>query len=146
MIEEYLYDNPNTAMDNYYANTYRNLPTLASVFTVMIFSALFYMIIAWGYPFDWVMENGEEKVFNPPVEDKLYPCDKEQEGEQEVAGAMASRPVLLNVNSVYHVYPDGTQAVKNMSFQVREGYALHADMKDWNCDYSLLLYFKVPVL
>ena len=115
-------------MDNYYANTYRNLPTLASVFTVMIFSALFYMIIAWGYPFDWVMENGDEKVFNPPVEDKLYPCDKEQ--EQEGTGAMASRPVLLNVNSVYHVYPDGTQAVKNISFQVREGYALHADMKD----------------
>jgi ABC-type multidrug transport system ATPase subunit len=31
---------------------------------------------------------------------------------------------LLEVNSIYHVYPDGTKAVSNVSFTVKEGEVL----------------------
>jgi hypothetical protein len=59
------------------------------------------MIIAWGFPFDWLIMNYDEKQYVPPVEDRLYPCDSEELNNDD------SKPVLLSVNSLYHVYPDG---------------------------------------
>ncbi len=51
------------------------------------------------------------------AEDIPYPCDKE---EEDTAGAK----FLLKVNTMTQVYPDGTNAVKDMTFNVREGEVL----------------------
>jgi ABC-type uncharacterized transport system ATPase subunit len=66
-------------------------------------------------PFDWIIPKdftAFENLINDEVED-FYPLDSEAESNDN--------KVLLDVRNISHVYADGTHAVKNISFQIREG-------------------------
>ena len=52
-----------------------------------------------------------------------FPCDVEGEEEEEGQPAVGVSH-LLNVANLSHIYPDGTHAVKNISFKVKEGEVL----------------------
>jgi ABC-type multidrug transport system ATPase subunit len=104
-------------MDFTFVDHSKHLPDINSCCGVLIASALFYFFIAWGMPFDWIIpkENFAE-IFGRSDEVTVFPCDTEPINEDDTT--------LLKVNDVTHIYPDGTQAVKGMSFTVRVGEVL----------------------
>ena len=57
------------------------------------------------------------------ADDVEFPSDNE-EAECSLFFREGSKRVLLDVASLSHIYPDGTHAVKNISFKVREGEVL----------------------
>ena len=121
IIENFVYENQDTVVD--YDWTDRNKPSLSTVNSIQIGSIIFYMFISMGWPFRSFVAYlkstlSTTRVDNPEVIDKLFPCDV------EVVGSEDNRRVFLDVRGVCHTYPDGTNAVKNMSFQVHEGEVL----------------------
>jgi ABC-type multidrug transport system fused ATPase/permease subunit len=92
---------------------------------ILVLSAFVYFFLAMGMPFDWLIPKSEYSAIESLVASKAdevqFPCDHEtseelQPDEQE--------EILLNVNRLSHVYPDGTHAVKDISFAVKKGEVL----------------------
>lgn len=118
-IENYLYYNSGN-MDYSFVNQNKAYPDLASVLGVMVASGVFYFCLALLLPLDWLFEKkGNDALFTAAkTDDVRYPCDTEEESTQD------TRRSLLEVNNLSHIYPDGTHAVKDMNFAVREGEVL----------------------
>jgi hypothetical protein len=120
IIENFVYENQDTIVD--YNWTDRNKPSLSAVNSVQIGSIIFYMFISMCWPFRSLVSflksiTSTTKIDNSELIDKLFPCDVEED-------AVDNRRVFLDVREVCHTYPDGTNAVRNMSFQVHEGEVL----------------------
>jgi hypothetical protein len=127
VIESYLFAHGNP-MNWHYLNHNKNYPDLYEINVVILISALMYFLIVLSMPLDWVWklfslsdsnEPGNEK---PQQQDELtYPCDAEAE---DATDSNVSNSVLLNAESLTQIYPDGTHAVKDMSFRVKQGEVL----------------------
>ncbi|CAE7695305.1 abcA2, partial [Symbiodinium microadriaticum] len=127
-IETYIYHH-GSALNYDHVDDKKNLASLSSIVACLFFSACFYLFVCWGMPFDWIFTNKTAaEIFNRG-DDAVFPCDDMDDDDtdgQASSDATLGRfgEVLLNVNDVYHVYPDGTRAVKGISFKVREGEVL----------------------
>jgi hypothetical protein len=129
VIESYLFSHGNP-MNYHFINNNWNYPDLNNILTVLLVSALGYFLITLVSPLDWIWNyTGEVEYFLFPKpdyqainkqDDMHYPCDAEDEaGEEDLEGTR--NDVLLDVNALTQVYPDGTAAVKDMSFKVKQG-------------------------
>lgn len=118
-IENYLYYNDGN-MDYSFVNENKAYPSLASVLGITVVSGIFYILMTLIMPLDWLFERRTDtSLFAAAKMDEVkYPCDMEEEEGQD------QRNRLLQVNNLAHIYPDGTNAVKDMSFNVREGEVL----------------------
>lgn len=118
-IENYLYYNDGN-MDYYFENENKAYPNLASVLGVMVASGFFYLFVTLLMPLDWLFERRTDvSLFAAGKMDEVkYPCDTEEDDTTD------ARRRLLSVNNLAHIYPDGTNAVKDMTFHVREGEVL----------------------
>jgi hypothetical protein len=103
IIENFIYRFPDTRMDYQYQEIEK--PCLHDVHVVQIFSTLFYLLIAWAYPFDWFFSFWSSKISSSEQQtlESLFPSDIEDEPD--------NRKVFLDVRAVSHTYPDGTAAV-----------------------------------
>lgn len=120
-IENYLYDFGGN-MDFSYQNTQKNYPSLSEICGMMILSMVFYMFIVFGMPFDWLIPKNEtfvDAMIANKADEVSIPSDIE-----EVPTNNSDENVLLKVSQLSHIYPDGTHAVKDISFNVREGEVL----------------------
>jgi len=121
-IETYLYHHTDDPMDYSHVDLSKHLPSLGGVLGCLVLSTVLYTFFAWGMPFDWVIpKESIAESFGRPEEAYLYPCDDEEDEENSET---KSRESLLKVQDVYHIYPDGTQAVKGISFSVKDGEVL----------------------
>lgn len=120
IIEDWFFKfGEDTPLDMNYAFNYGNrvLPSMNNLQGTLIGSAIFYMFICYGMPFDWVFHSDPSITENiiSSSEELNYPCAR------EASDGFDGEKVLLDVKNISHVYPDGTHAVKNISFQVRSG-------------------------
>lgn len=130
----------------------RNNPNLNQLLVTMAFSMITYLLVTLVLPLDvnsllaaitGSSSNSEMAAqLHCSKGDELdYPCDMEEtagegegEGESEGKGGDGenkkhqsrpiSAPAVLSVNKLTHIYPDGTHAVKNISFDVKAGEVL----------------------
>ncbi len=124
-IETYMYHNDNARMDYTYQDMSKNYPCLNDIDAVILLSAFTYFMITLALPLDWLWKltsTAENLAANRQDEIK-YPCDNEEEGALANVDAKNSQ-YILNVDTLSQVYPDGTHAVKDMSFRVKEGEVL----------------------
>lgn len=141
-IETYLYHNAGTVMDFNYVDERKNLPSLNAVCGVLIGSSVLYFLIVMGMPFDWVLKStgyfdtAAQSYLLARADDVEYPCDNEgdelakQKEEEAMTAGQQAKPVttkannaseaetLLDVTKLSHIYPDGTHAVKDVTFKV----------------------------
>ena len=121
--ETYLYHHDDEALNFNHVDDRKSLPSVASCLVCLLVSSSFYLFIAWGMPFDWIFPNESfEELYGRPDDNVVYPCDDEMEGVVDGDGSSGSE--CLSVQDIYHVYPDGTQAVKGISFKVQKGEVL----------------------
>jgi hypothetical protein len=124
VIESYLFSHGNP-MNYHYINNNWNYPNLNNIIVILLISALTYFLITLISPLNWIWNFTESEIESclfakrnyvaiNKHDDMQYPCDTELEGATSAA-------VLLDVNTLTQVFPDGTAAVKDMSFKVRQG-------------------------
>ena len=130
-IETWMYHHTHTSMDWSHIDNDKHIPSLITSVLLLLLTSVFYLFLLWGMPFDWVFtkENAFENV--RPDDDIIYPCDNEDEDEFEesmengilppVSETKNNNEALLRVKDLHHIYPDGTAAVKGMSFEVKSG-------------------------
>lgn len=129
-IETYMYHNDNARMDYDYIDADKAYPSLNQINMVLLLSALMYFLITVSLPLDWLLKltssTAAENLAANRQEDMKYPCDNEEEElTKSLANVDQSNPrYLLNVQALSQVYPDGTNAVKDMNFRVKEGEVL----------------------
>jgi hypothetical protein len=127
VIESYLFSHGNP-MNYHYINNNWNYPNLNNIIVILLISALTYFLITLVSPLNWIWNFTESEIESclfakrnyvaiNKHDDMQYPCDTELEGP-------TSATVLLDVNTLTQVFPDGTAAVKDMSFKVRQGMCL----------------------
>lgn len=112
-------------MDYNYYDRDREYPSLNAVNGVMVASFAFYFLVVLLMPFDFIFKSSNataDMLAANRLEDIKYPCDNEE--EEAGAAAAADEGQLLKVSNLSHVYPDGTHAVKDVSFSVKEGEVL----------------------
>jgi ABC-type multidrug transport system ATPase subunit len=87
---------------------------------VMLVSALVYFLITLGMPFDWLSRwyTNPVEAFLVAKDEMAYPCDSEEEANPR------NDPTVLKVKDLSHIYPDGTHAVKDISFNIKQGEVL----------------------
>jgi ABC-type multidrug transport system fused ATPase/permease subunit len=98
---------------------------LNAINQVILIASLMYFLITLILPLDWVFKltsTAENPAANRQ-EDFRYPCDMEEE-EVDTRTGTATGKYLLTVNALTQVYPDGTPAVKDMSFKIKQGEVL----------------------
>lgn len=121
-IENYLHYHAGD-LNYYFVNTSKAYPDVSSVIGVLFASGLFYLLLILLIPID-VTYLLFERAPNPGLNnvsktDSIqYPCDTEDDEPRD------TRRSLLKVNNLAHIYPDGTCAVRDISFNVREGEVL----------------------
>jgi ABC-type multidrug transport system ATPase subunit len=129
-IEEYMHKFGGGHMPYSWSYPDKNMPSLIAVNAMLIMSGLLYGCLAWGTPLTWLASLPyEELVLGRRKEGDVvkrddeveFPCDDE---ENESGVDASETACLLNVNSLSHIYPDGTSAVKNISFNIRKGEVL----------------------
>ena len=78
-IETWMYHHGGQAMDWTHVDNDKNLPSLLACVLFMVLSAIMYVCLLWGMPFDWVFrkENMFENV--RPDDGIEYPCDNEDD-------------------------------------------------------------------
>lgn len=108
-IETYIYHHDDFL--NYdHVDDSKNLASLSSVLACLFFSAVMYLFICWGMPFDWILPEKSVADLMGRPDETVYPCD-DMDATDDVDSADAiARPlgeVLLDVEDVYHIYPDG---------------------------------------
>lgn len=116
-IESYLHSKGGP-MDYDYRNEGRDYPSLNEIIGAIFASGVVYFIIAVGMPFDWIFpsENKAELIANAKLDEVKYPCDSEDNEEPTDAA--------LNVSNLSQIYPDGTNALKDVSFYIKDGEVL----------------------
>jgi ABC-type multidrug transport system fused ATPase/permease subunit len=142
MIENQIYRFEGEAFDYNYHDTGRQNPSLSEVNGMMLLSFVLYMLIVVNMPFSSLMgyvnqylNNGgpdHAAAISSNINSDRYPCDLEPldanpaaaAGKSALSAAAVAAPTLLKVSNLYHIYPDGTKAVTNMSFTIREGEVL----------------------
>ena len=122
VTENYLYSKGGP-MNYHYTNHNKNYPNLYNIDMILLVSALTYFLITLALPLDWLWNltgssNNEALALNKQ-DDIKYPCDVE-----ENTGVGTGGKVLLDVDALTQVYPDGTNAVKDMTFKVTQGEVL----------------------
>ena len=124
-IETYIYHH-DSALNYDHVDDKKNLASLSSVVACLFFSTLFYLFVCWGMPFNWIFSDTSVAEILNRGDDAVYPCDNMDDAEREAPPPNSAHfgDVLLDVQDVYHIYPDGTRAVKGISFRVREGEVL----------------------
>lgn len=102
-IENYLNHNSGS-MDYTFTNHNKNYPSLSNIIIVMSFSFVIYFILATMLPLDWIYDRQAttEALFAARSDDVHYPCDVQTVDED------GQRQALLHVDSLTHVYPNGT--------------------------------------
>ena len=135
-LENFSFNNENVNLDFNYVDADKALPSVNVVCVMFLLSSMFYLFVSWGYPFEWlVLTTGEDMAsITATVRADIVPyhCDNQQAEEESEAAAngivatsdTSLGKVLLDVQDIAQIYPDGTQAVKAMSFQVRDGEVL----------------------
>lgn len=125
-IETYIYHN-NDYVDYDHVDHTKSLASLSSVIGCLFASTVLYLFVCWGMPFDWILARGDV-AFHEKDPAMVYPCDDMDDELDDMVTSeerpFEDAPVLLDVKGVHHVYPDGTEAVKGISFRVREGEVL----------------------
>ena len=120
-IENYLYFNEGD-MDYYFVNSNKAYPDLSGVIGVIFASGLFYLLLILLIPIDVTYllfdRTPSSEQYSSKLDAVKYPCDTEDDDTKD------NRRSLLQVNNLAHIYPDGTCAVKDISFNVREGEVL----------------------
>ena len=120
-------------MDYNYVNHDKEYPSLNAINCMMLLSTAVYLCIVLGMPFSWLRKvlqaagtlSTAEVLVATRIDDVKYPCDVEAtEGGEGAVAQGKSDAALLQVSSLSHVYPDGTHAVKDVSFEVRQGEVL----------------------
>jgi ABC-type uncharacterized transport system ATPase subunit len=89
-------------------------------------------------PFDWIFLDMADHSENSarPDETVVYPCDNM---DDDPSFPRNTNKVVLSVQEVSHVYPDGTHAVKGISFDIREGEVLsYLGANGAGVDYTLV--------
>lgn len=117
VTENYLFHHDGN-MNYHYINHHKNYPNLNDIQMVILLSALAYFLLTLILPFDWIWKfyySHFDALAINKHEDVQYPCDAEDEEPLQQSS------ILLDANSLTQVYPDGTAAVKDMSFTVRKG-------------------------
>jgi ATP-binding cassette subfamily A (ABC1) protein 3 len=116
-IESYLHHHSGD-FDGAFVDTARGLPSLNGCVGVMFLSSLVYYLVVLGMPFAGLHALVKDPkfalvrfVFGPPLlvdqtNEKLKTND---------------RLVLLEAKNLTHIYPDGTKAVSDVSFNIHEG-------------------------
>ena len=123
VIESYLYHNNDSLMDYNYYNNSQQYPSLNGINGCICTGACLYFLITLLMPLDRFFRDNKaiEIYLNMFQKDQVYyPCDNEED-EKVIAGDadVKAEKVLLNVQNLCHIYPDGTNALKDMSFQVK---------------------------
>ena len=122
VIENYLYVNGGP-MNYSFINHNKNYPNLNDINSILLVSALTYVLITLCFPLETIWNFFKLPTIEGIAINKLdhvkYPCDVEENTEVGIGGK-----VLLNVSSLTQVYPDGTNAVSDMSFKVTQGEVL----------------------
>jgi ABC-type multidrug transport system fused ATPase/permease subunit len=135
-IETYLYHHDQTDLDYYHLDHSKQLASFASVLGCLFLSALLYLFVCWGAPFDWLP--GEQSLGDiiSRADEAVYPCDNMDESSEQAKAHGETKgqdrdkdkakveEVLLDVRDIHQVYPDGTRAVKGISFKVKMGEVL----------------------
>ena len=83
-IETYLYHHGDTDMDWLHVDHDKNLPSLIMCVIFMLLSALMYLFLLWGMPFDWLFEKDNAFENVRPDDEVTYPCDNEADELDEV--------------------------------------------------------------
>jgi hypothetical protein len=123
-IENFFYHHEETDMDYSYTKESKNLPSLGAVLGCFVVSTAIYMFICWGMPFDWIFIDSDQNEHSSRVEDGVvYPVDDMSQDPSFTSTAKEGK-VLLAVDDISHIYPDGTHAVKGIGFNVHEGEVL----------------------
>eukprot|EP01039_Chlorochromonas_danica_P002043 gene2043-2228_t len=125
-IESYLYHHDQ--MDFTFVNESKNYPCLNDICGVLVASGITFYLFVSNMPFTWLFEkeNTARAVYEAVRSDDVggqnkYPCDNE---EEEFPHLSDKRNSLLDVRQLSQIYPDGTNALKDMSFTVKEGEVL----------------------
>jgi ATP-binding cassette subfamily A (ABC1) protein 3 len=131
-IETYLHHHSGAAMDANFTDHAKNYPSLNACIGVMIASSIVYLFLSIGMPFEWLQTRllatsdfALVAFVTDREADVKYPCDDEaaEERKKGIKTVSAVRN-LLKVKGLSHVYPDGTNAVKDISFNIKEGEVL----------------------
>lgn len=136
-VENWSYNNDGVALDFDYVDADKALPSTNVICVMFLLSSVFYLFIAWGYPFEWLILTANEDMASLTASVRAdivpYHCDNQQAeeeaaaaetGEQSPSIGSSKGKIFLDVQDISQIYPDGTQAVKSMSFQVRDGEVL----------------------
>jgi ABC-type multidrug transport system ATPase subunit len=137
-IEQYFHKYGSVELPYSWSYPAKNMPSLLAINAVLIMSGILYGILAWGTPLMWltqlpyddfVLGRSNPKATREAVEkdDEIeFPCDDEEDDDSQARTNIQGDDdnCLLNVDSLSHVYADGTNAVKNISFKVRKGEVL----------------------
>lgn len=119
-IEVYLYHHSGDAMDFNHVDFDKNLPSLNGVCACLLVSTALYFFFAVGMPFDWLFsEDGTAASIAANMRDD----DQDKEDIEDIDGAIEAglNSDVLSVRDLTQVYPDGTKAVKGITFSVASG-------------------------
>jgi hypothetical protein len=116
--EVYLWHNEGTDMDFNHLDTDKNLPSLNAVCACLLVSAALYFAVAVGMPFDWLFADDTSAFSRLAQEEDEERVDVE---EKEGGDQAALENDVLSVRNLTQIYPDGTKAVKGMTFSVANG-------------------------
>lgn len=128
VIENHMNRFQGEAMNYDWVDEGRHLPSLNQINGMMVLSWGVYMMIVLSMPLTSVsrllnsyVRAAQGLVDTHAVEDDVkYPCDIEVVPPE----AGDATKTLLKVSNLYHVYPDGTKAVSDMTFDIKEGEVL----------------------
>jgi ABC-type Na+ transport system ATPase subunit NatA len=126
-IETYLWHHGGNDMDWSFVDHAKNYPSLNQLIGVIIASSVMYMFLCIGMPFDWLRNMLSDTEFTignyvaAKTDETKYPGDYEDVVDAELQGDEKN---LLVVKELSHIYPDGTHAVKDVSFNIKEGEVL----------------------
>lgn len=119
-IEVYMYHHSGEDMDFNHIDSDKNLPSLHGVCACLIVSAVLYFFFAVGMPFDWLFTD-ETTAAN--IAANMRDDEEGMEDIEDKDGAIEAglNNDVLSVRDLTQVYPDGTKAVKGITFSVASG-------------------------
>jgi ATP-binding cassette subfamily A (ABC1) protein 3 len=119
-IELYLYHHSGEDMDYNHVDNDKNLPPLNAVLICLLVSTLLYFFVAVGMPFDWLFsdESTAQSIAAMMRDDETEVKDIEDK-DGSIEHGLAND--VLSVRDLTQVYPDGTKAVKGVTFSVASG-------------------------
>jgi len=123
-VESLSFHHPDQTLDLTYVDESKGLPSPNNVLGILVVSTIFWAFMSWAMPFDFLYYLMMRLIDGVSGHDLSgIANDAQQRYIQPANGAddKFSNQTSLSVKNVSHVYPDGTKAVKDISFQVRVG-------------------------